>query len=118
MRRPEELIHRAVVQHLELRKAPGVMFTHPASGGGRSKAEAGIMKALGVRPGWPDLVGVVFDGAGEMRVWGLELKAPQGRLTKEQREWIKAVSDAGHYAGWASSVDDAVDLLAEWGVIE
>lgn len=117
MRRPEELIYRAVVQHLEYRQRPGVLFTHPASGGGRSKAEAGVMKALGVRKGWPDLIGVVIDGSG-LNLWGLELKAPQGRLTKEQREWIEAVSDAGHYAGWASSVDDAVDLLTGWGVIK
>jgi len=117
MHRPEEVIHRTVVQHLEWRKAPGVMFTHPASGGGRSKAEAGVMKATGVRKGWPDLVGIVFDENGNLRLWGLELKAPQGRLTKEQREWIEAVSSAGHYAGWASSIDDALALLVKWGVI-
>jgi len=68
--RPEETLHRGVVRVLLLARAPGVSWYHPANGGSRNAAEAGKLKALGVRPGVPDIA-LVKDGHAHF----LELKA-------------------------------------------
>jgi hypothetical protein len=73
--RPENLIQRAVFEHLRVRSAPGVFAFHPANGGWRSPIEAAILKGLGVRAGVPDVI-AVKDG----RTYALELKPPGGRL--------------------------------------
>lgn len=55
MNRPEEALHRAGVAYLRAAlPSPWIVF-HVPNGGGRSKAEAGILKAMGVLAGMPDL---------------------------------------------------------------
>jgi len=53
--RPEEALHRAALAHLRATLPPPWIVWHTPNGGGRSKAEAGILKALGVLAGMPDL---------------------------------------------------------------
>lgn len=55
MNRPEEQLHRACVQYLRASLPKPWLCWHTANGGGRSKAEAGILKAMGVLAGMPDL---------------------------------------------------------------
>jgi len=55
MRRPEETLHRACVAYLRAALPPPWIVWHTPNGGGRSKAEAGILKAMGVLAGMPDL---------------------------------------------------------------
>ena len=55
--RPEQAIHKAVVQYLELEENLGSLtFFHVPNGGRRGKAEGATFKALGVRAGAADLV--------------------------------------------------------------
>ena len=54
--RPENLIQRAIFQHLKARKAPGVFAFHVPNGGKRKSIEAAIMKGLGVTAGVPDVI--------------------------------------------------------------
>ena len=55
MDRREERLQRALVAYLRLAlPKPWLVFCVP-NGGGRSKAEAGVFKALGVLAGMPDL---------------------------------------------------------------
>lgn len=89
MIRAEEQLHRAAVAHLRASlPAPWFCF-HCPNGGGRSKAEAGILKAMGVLPGIPDLLiigpqpaqtpdGIV--GYTATRLIAIEFKAPPKRL--------------------------------------
>ncbi|MEH6476668.1 MAG: hypothetical protein V7727_13330, partial [Sneathiella sp.] len=51
----EELLQRAVVEWLGW-QYPMLLFFVVPNGGGRSKAEAGILKATGVKAGGADLV--------------------------------------------------------------
>jgi hypothetical protein len=51
--RPEQLVQRAVFDHLRLRAAPGVFAFHVPNGGYRKPIEAAIMKGLGSRPAFP-----------------------------------------------------------------
>lgn len=55
MNRPEEQLHRAAVAYLRASLPKPWICWHSANGGGRSKAEAGILKAMGVLAGMPDL---------------------------------------------------------------
>ena len=55
MQRPEEQLHKACVAYLRAALPKPWLCWHTANGGGRSKAEAGILKAMGVLAGMPDL---------------------------------------------------------------
>ena len=55
MKRPEEALHRACVAYLRASLPKPWLCFHVPNGGGRSKAEAGILKAMGVLAGMPDL---------------------------------------------------------------
>ncbi len=112
MKREEEQIHRAVISHLALRAMPGAFYFHPANGGWRSKAEGGILKALGVRAGLPDLI--IFYRA---QIFGLELKASYGRLSPAQRQTLNDMEVAGARTHIAHSLDEALVTLECWGVM-
>jgi hypothetical protein len=53
MNRPEQAIHRAVVQHLRMRGVKDLYYFHVPNGGFRRKTEAAIMQGLGTRAGTP-----------------------------------------------------------------
>jgi len=56
VQRPEENLHKACVAYLRAALPKPWDFWHTPNGGGRSsKAEAGILKAMGTRAGAPDL---------------------------------------------------------------
>lgn len=56
MNRPEEQLHKACVAYLRASLPKPWFCFHVPNGGGRSKAEAGILKAMGVLAGMPDLL--------------------------------------------------------------
>ncbi len=110
--RPEDIIQRAVFEHLRVRGAPGVFAFHPANGGYRKPIEAAVLKGLGVRAGVPDVI-AVHKG----RCYGLELKAPGGRPTEAQLATIAAMEAAGAFCCVAESLDRALALLEAWGLL-
>lgn len=112
MKRPEEALQRSVAAFLRV-AAPDLLWFHPANGGARSPAEAGIFKAMGVRAGTPDLVFVLPPHGS---VGFVELKAGKGRLSDSQREFAEAATAAG--AAWAAcrSLEEVVATLTKWGV--
>jgi hypothetical protein len=88
MIRAEEQLHRACVAHLQAALPKPWIVWHTPNGGGRSKAEAGILKAMGVLAGMPDLFvmgpyvagyGIGGDITGP-RLIAIEFKAPPKRL--------------------------------------
>jgi hypothetical protein len=110
--RPEDVIQRAVFQHLRARAAPGVFAFHPANGGYRKPIEAKILQGLGVRAGVPDVV-AIHQG----RTYALELKADGGRATQKQLETIAAMEAAGAYCCIANGLDRALAVLETWGLL-
>ena len=104
--RPEQTIHRAVVQQLNTRATPGVVYLHPANGGARSPIEAAILKSLGVVPGAPDLI-LFHDG----KSFALELKSEDGRPTEAQLAMIDRLSAAGVYTASCHGIDPALRCL-------
>lgn len=113
MNRSEQQIQRAVVQHLLRRGIRHLFFFHPANGGFRLKPEAAILKGLGVISGVPDLI-LLHNG----RLFALELKAPGKKLTPAQAEAIRRISEAGGHATWADGLDEAINILETWGLLQ
>jgi hypothetical protein len=111
-RRPEQSLQRAVIDLIATTAHPYAFTFHVPNGGWRRPTEAKIMKGLGVVPGVPDLI-ILFGG----RAFGLELKAPRGRMSDDQIEvhcWMKR---AGAEVATVSSLAQALDVLVGWGVI-
>ena len=111
-RRPEDVIQRAVFQHLRARGAPGVFAFHPANGGYRKPVEAAIMKGLGVVAGVPDVIAIH-----EGRCFALELKAEGGRATPKQLAAAAAMEAAGAITAIAEGLDRALAILEAWGLL-
>jgi hypothetical protein len=82
---------------------------HPASGGARSRGEAGKLKAMGVRKGPPDFL-LPLPGPGGAGL-AVELKAGSGRATAEQLEWMADFAQAGYVCGFARTLDEFVGLV-------
>ena len=115
MNRPEEKLQRAAVQYLKLTlPSPWIFFAVP-NGGARSKAEAGIFKALGVKAGVPDLI--VFGP--EARVICIEFKAPKpakASLSPAQKDTIAALGELGVPTLIVRRLDEAERALRALGV--
>ncbi len=78
------------------------MLYHIPNGGKRSKAEAGRFKAMGVKPGVPDIHLPV--PRGPYHSLYIELKAPKGRVSENQADWLADLNRYGNKAvvcyGW------------------
>lgn len=120
MQRPEQIIHRAVVEHLRLRGAPGLVFFHPPMGmfygGKRNKKGASIQgviaKSLGVRAGVSDLI-LLHKGT----AYALELKTEDGRSTESQDDFLADWQTAGGYGFVGKGLDKALAILECWGLL-
>ena len=113
MKRPEEIIHKAVVSHLAARAYPGAFWWHTPNGGKRHIAEAVKFKAMGVHAGVPDIL--ILKGG---KLYALELKAPGGRLSPSQRLVAARMEDCGAELSVAHSIDEALVTLEYWGILK
>lgn len=116
MERPEQAIQKTVVKHLRQRGVPGLVFVHPSNGvkGGRRRdhIQGAIAKGMGVRAGASDLL-LWHDG----KSFALELKAPGGRPTEAQLEFIADMDRAGAFTCVAEGLDPAIRTLETWGLL-
>lgn len=109
---PEQQIQRAVVQHLKVRGVAGLVFIHVPNGGKRKPIEAAIFKGIGVRAGASDLL--LWQGG---KSFALELKAPGGRPTEAQLEFIADMQQAGAFTCICEGLDPALRVLESWGLL-
>jgi hypothetical protein len=110
---PEQLVHRAVLDHLAWRAPAGVTWFHIPNGGYRRPVEASILKSLGVVSGMPDLC-LIYGG----RAFFLELKAAKGgRLSQNQKDCHERLRQAGCVVMVADGVDAAVSALQNMGIL-
>lgn len=110
---PEQQIQRAVVQHLRSRGARGLVYTHVPNGGYRRPVEAAIFKSIGVRAGVSDLL-LWHRG----KSFALELKAPGGRASESQLEFIADMERAGAFTCICEGLDPALRTLEAWGLLQ
>jgi hypothetical protein len=85
---------------------------HCPNGGSRQKKEAARLKAQGVKAGVPDLHLPIPKGA--YAGLYIEMKYNTGTVEDEQKEWIKAMKAAGHYACVCYGYDYAVKVIEEY----
>lgn len=76
------------------------------NGGGRSKAEAGRLKAEGVRSGVPDIF--VSMPSGRLAGLYIEMKSMTGDPSPEQREWLEESTLLGYGAACCRGADQAL----------
>ncbi len=104
--RPEEVLQRATARYLDLALPDDAVWFHCPSGGARSKAEAGIFKAMGVKPGIPDII-VIYRG----RMIAIELKAARGRSSPAQKDMHERLRAAGAYVYTTKRIEDVEIIL-------
>jgi hypothetical protein len=116
----EDQMQASIVQHLEIRKVPGLLYWHTPNSSkmGGKRTSSGVplaairLKKLGLLPGVSDLC---FLHEGNFFV--LELKALGGRPTEAQNAFMESVRNAGGYAMWADDLNRALAILEMWNLI-
>ena len=115
-RRVEQTIQQAVVQHLRLRGAPGLVFFHvPLNKHGTGRKfhiQGAIAQSMGARAGVSDLI-LVRNGT----PYALELKAEGGRTSESQDDFLADWKAAGGYGMVAEGLDKALKILECWGLL-
>ena len=111
-RRPEQEIQKALAGQLRLRACKDVFWFACENGGYRTAVESAIFKACGIKRGVPDVI-VIREG----RTYGLELKAPGGRLSDAQRLAHEEMRSAGAEVAVAIGIDRALEQLERWQLL-
>lgn len=111
MRGPEHYIQKAYFQWAKLHPEARCAFAIP-NGGGRSKAQAGVLKAEGVRPGVLDTMLPKVRG-GAAGLW-IEFKSKDGRVTKEQKEELARLAADGYAVAVCRDAAVAVSLTQDY----
>ncbi len=114
---PEAQLHKAVAAYLRLALKPPTIWTTIGHGGG-GKVRGAQLKAMGVQPGWPDILVIhpeAVDSSGVSWtapiVVGIELKSKAGTLSAAQRKVFSTFPQAGCACDLARSLDDVFNIL-------
>ena len=123
IQRPEQALHLAVAEFLDAVLLPPALWKHVPNGGKRSKIEAGIMKAMGVRAGWPDIEiiwPVAVDSGGvqwtALAALEIELKADDGDLSPAQEKMHKLLWGASIPVVICRSIEEVSAALIKYDV--
>jgi len=119
----------ALIEWCKLVNIPPMKFkTRPGSkiadylysipnGGSRTKAEAGLLKAEGVKKGVSDLHLPIPSADGQYLSLYIEMKKPivkgesKPKLSEHQAEWLEKMDELGHGCSVCYGVDQAKALL-------
>jgi hypothetical protein len=85
---------------------------HCPNGGGRSKAESGVLKVMGTQKGVPDFM-LPFP-SGEYKGLGIELKSPIGVLSSDQRRWLKKSLSEGWCVAVLRDLNHYIEVIEEF----
>lgn len=116
-RDPSEAEEQATLFHwarMQEKKYPelALMF-HIPNGGLRSKSEAARFKKQGVKAGIPDIC--LPCARGGRHGLFIELKKlTGGKTSKEQKEWIAALQNAGYAVSVCHGWEDASELILDY----
>lgn len=110
--RPEETIHRALAAFLDTAlPSDSYWFSVPNQRGTRKRFEMGILQALGVKSGVPDII-ILVRG----QFIGLEVKAPKGTLNDNQKAASDRIFKSGGLYSVVRSPEEAERYLRSAGV--
>ncbi|MGE5510494.1 MAG: VRR-NUC domain-containing protein [Bacteroidota bacterium] len=108
----EMAIQRAVIKHLEARAVADLVWFHPANGEARHPVTAAKLSGMGVVAGIPDLILIVRG-----RVFALELKSLNGRISKVQLAMHERLRAAGVTIAVSHGLDQAIAQLEAWNLL-
>lgn len=110
----EHVLHITVARLLDRYLADGWEYTHCPAGELRTLKTAAKLKAMGVKPGWPDLILVSPEGI----FHGLELKRTgRGRLSENQEAFHARAAGRGWKVTVVDSYEAALAVLSAWGAL-
>lgn len=108
MKREEQTLQIAVAKFLRYALPEPIVFFHVPNGGARSKVEGAILKAMGTRPGMPDLGFILPTGV----VAWCELKAKRGVLTPAQKDFRDLCRARGVPFAECKSIEEVQAFIA------
>lgn len=112
MKREEQNAQISVMQFLDAALIPPAFAFHVPNGGARSKVEAGILKAMGVKAGVPD----VFVIAPGNTVVAIEMKAVRGRARKDQERRMEDLRACGIPTAVCRTLGEVVEACQAAGI--
>jgi hypothetical protein len=110
------------VAHLRSRAKPRVLWLHPANGERRDAITGAKLKRMGVLAGASDLL-LFRPGAcphcnsTRLEGFALELKAPGGRPSEPQLDFMARFADAGGHTCIAEGLNQALAALESWQLL-
>lgn len=87
-------------------------MVHVPNGGKRTKAQAGRLKAMGVKGGVLDVL-----LPRPYRGWqglAIEMKSAKGVLTDDQKAWLEAFTEDGYVTGVARTLEEFLALVRKY----
>jgi hypothetical protein len=108
----EAEVHNAVVAHLRARAKPEVLWLHVPNGERRDAITGAKLKRMGTLAGTSDFL-VWHQG----NSFALELKAPGGRPSEPQLDFMARFADTGGHTCIAPGLDRALAILEAWGLL-
>ncbi len=106
----EQAIQVAAVRFLDLALPPDIPWTAINPVSYKNPLIASLSKAMGLKPGYLDLV-FWFNGTSDV----IEMKAPGGTLSQDQRDVIRKLEAQRIRYGVAHSVEEVEARLRFWG---
>ena len=110
----EDALQIHILRYLRMTLPSGWIVMHTANKP-RSAIQGSRERLLGAVAGWPDL-GIYGPGPDGPSAWFIEVKTQTGKLSLVQRDVQDAIQDIGFKVGVARSVNEAANLVAQWGL--
>jgi len=115
MKHTEDKIQIAAVRWFKLHY-PEIVIHHSPNGGYRTKAEAGIFKAMGTMAGFADLI--ILKPTMNYNAFFIEFKSEKGRQTQSQKDFQSKCEEYGYKYAICRSVEDFRKIVKNyliWG---
>lgn len=113
-RHDEDTILETVVAHL---RREGVLFCHVPNERKGSPAAQARWNRQGREKGVPDLLIWPDPASVHARGFALELKTETGKLSPEQKQWLRDLAARGWETATTYGLDAALSQLRAWGLI-
>lgn len=104
-------LHKLIAEYLERVLPPRSVFHHSSNEGKRGWKAQAALKAMRVKPGWPDIE--IFT---DSQAYFLEIKVDKGKLRPTQVECHADLADAGFRVATCRSIDDVRNTLRGWDI--
>lgn len=107
----EDKLHQAVARWLDRHPATRGAWLHVPLGGARTSRTGAQLKAMGAKPGFPDVL--LCRAAHNGMPCAIELKTAKGKLSEAQKTWLHNLELLGWNTAVCRSVADVTKFVTE-----